>query len=296
VAVTEEPTMNEEAAVTEQRTQGEAPTVGEQPTQTEAPTVVRRRRRRRGWQWWLSNLLILGGLLLLLYPVGTWGYARWQQHALRGQLAQASPAVMAAPAASLPLDSLTDLSNEVQALHQAGADAAKAKREAELQALDQAATAFGKTVAGKGGAPLGRIVIPAIGVDVVTLEGVGKSDLREGPGHWPETPLPGQGGNFVVSGHRTTYGAPFFKLDRLKAGDEIDLLLPYVSARYEVTDVMIVSPTQTGVVAQEGIEELSLATCHPIYSAAQRLVVKAKMVGFKLTGSSGAASGAGPAG
>ena len=104
---------------------------------------------------------------------------------------------------------------------------------------------FAATVAGKGGTPLGRIVIPKIKVDVVVIEGVGKSDLREGPGHWPETPFPGQGGNFVVSGHRTTYGAPFFKLDRLKAGDEIDLLMPYVSARYEVTEVLIVAPNQT---------------------------------------------------
>ena len=281
----------------------EEPQVPEQPTTPESSEAPR--RRRRGWQWWLSNLLILAGLLVLSYPVGTWAYARWQQHALRGQLAVISPAVMAAPAASLPLESLTGIADQSdptadrQAMRQAEADAANAIREAELRAFDRAASTFGATVADKGGTPLGRIVIPAIGVDVVVIEGVGKSDLREGPGHWPETPLPGQGGNFVVSGHRTTYGAPFFKLDRLKAGDEIDLLLSYVSARYEVTDVMIVAPSQTEVVGQGGVEELSLATCHPIYSAAQRLVVKAKMVGFKLsgaTGAAGAATGAGPAG
>jgi sortase A len=252
------------------------------------------RGRRRRWQWWLSNLLIVAGLLVLAYPVGTWAYTRWQQHALRGQLAQTSPGVMAAPAASLPFSSLVDLTSATAAMRQAEDSAAKAQRAAELRQLDQAATAFGVTVAGKGGAPLGRIVIPAIKVDVVAIEGVGKSDLREGPGHWPETPLPGQGGNFVVSGHRTTYGAPFFKLDRLKAGDEIDLLLPYVSARYAVTQVVIVAPSQTDVVAQRGVEELSLATCNPIYSASQRLVVKAKMVGFKLIGTSGTAAGTGP--
>ena len=254
------------------------------------------RGRHRGWQWWLSNLLIVGGLLVLAYPFGTWAYTRWQQHGLRGQLANSSPEVMAAPAASLPLDSLVDLTAEKQAMRKAEADAAKAQREAELRQLDQAATAFGATVAGKGGTPLGRIVIPAIKVDVVVIEGVGKSDLREGPGHWPETPLPGQGGNFVVSGHRTTYGAPFFKLDRLKAGDEIDLLLPYVSARYAVTDVLIVTPDHTEVVDQRGLEELSLATCNPIYSATQRLVVKAKMIGFKLIEAPGAAAGTGSAG
>jgi LPXTG-site transpeptidase (sortase) family protein len=254
------------------------------------------RWRHRRWQWWLSNVLILGGLLVLAYPVGTWAYTRWEQRALRGQLAQTSPAVMAAPAASLPFSSLVDLTTATQALRQAEADAIKAKRDAELQQLDQAATAFETEVAGKGGKPLGRIVIPAIKVDVVVIEGVGTSDLRAGPGHWPETPMPGQGGNFVVSGHRTTYGAPFFKLNQLKAGDEIDLLLPYVSARYAVTSVVIVLPNQTSVVAQRGIEELSFATCNPIYSAAQRLVVKAKLVGFKLSAAPGAAAATGSAG
>ena len=254
------------------------------------------RWRHRRWQWWLSNLLIVGGLLVLAYPAGTWAYARWQQHVLRGELARTDPAVMAAPAASLPFDSLVDLSGAKQALRQAEADAATAKRDAELRQLDVAATAFAASVADKGGTPLGRIVIPAIKVDVVVIEGVGKSDLREGPGHWPETPFPGQTGNFVVSGHRTTYGAPFFKLNRLKVGDEIDVLLPYVSARYAVTQVVIVQPDQTSVVAQRGVEELSLATCNPIYSAAQRLVVKAKMVGFKLSAAPGTAAGSGAAG
>ena len=97
-----------------------------------------------------------------------------------------------------------------------------------------------------------------------------------------ETPLPGLGGNFVVSGHRTTYGGPFFKLDKLEPGDRIDLLLPYAAATYRVTQKVIVFPNQTDVVAQSGKEELSLATCHPIYSARQRLVIKAEMVSFKV--------------
>ncbi len=84
------------------------------------------------------------------------------------------------------------------------------------------------------------------------LEGTDTRDLREGPGHWPETPLPGQGGNFVVSGHRTTYGAPFRKFDKVKEGDLVDLVLPYAVARYRVSRVVIVKPNEVEEVAQLG--------------------------------------------
>jgi len=86
----------------------------------------------------------------------------------------------------------------------------------------------------------------------------------------------------VVSGHRTTYGAPFFRLDNLEAGDEIQLVLPYVAAVYRVWRSIVVLPYETQVVAQRGVEEISLATCHPIYSAAQRLVVQAQLVEYQL--------------
>ncbi|MCZ7665333.1 MAG: class E sortase [Thermoleophilia bacterium] len=128
----------------------------------------------------------------------------------------------------------------------------------------------------------GRLLIPDIGLDVVMVEGTGTADLRKGPGHWPETPLPGMGGNFVVSGHRTTYGAPFFKLNQLEPGDEIQVLLPFAALTYQVTRTMIVLPTETEVVAQRGIEEVSLTTCEPIYSASRRLIVQAELSGFRL--------------
>jgi sortase A len=66
-----------------------------------------------------------------------------------------------------------------------------------------------------------RIQIPAIGVDKIVVEGISLQDLKKGPGHYPETPLPGQEGNAAIAGHRTTYGAPFHRLDELEPGDEI---------------------------------------------------------------------------
>ena len=262
------------------------------------------------WRWRriLSNVLILAGLALLLYPVGTWGYAWWQQRELARQLVATHPALTIPSRAYFNEDMLplkedpfqvkTEQDAALKAAAEAKRAAAKAKRDAELASLVEAARAFTASFAAdaaSGVVPIGRVIIPKIGVDVVLVQGTGRGDLREGPGHWPETPLPGLGGNFVVSGHRTTYGAPFFKLDKLAAGDEIDVLLPYVAATYRVTRTVIVRPDQTDVVAQRGVEELSLATCHPIYSARQRLVVQAEMVSFKLleTTAASPASGSG---
>jgi LPXTG-site transpeptidase (sortase) family protein len=231
----------------------------------------------------LSDVLILAGVAVLLYPVGTFGYAWWQQRDLARKLVVAHPA-LTLPSPTYFNEDMFQLAAEQGVLRKA---AAEAKRNAELASLSGAARAFTASLAAdaaSGVVPIGRVIIPKIGVDEVLVQGTGRGDLREGPGHWPETPLPGLAGNFVVSGHRTTYGAPFFKLDKLAVGDEIDVLLPYVAARYRVTRSLIVLPDQTDVVAQRGVEELSLATCHPIYSASHRLVVQAEMVSFKLLG------------
>jgi LPXTG-site transpeptidase (sortase) family protein len=245
--------------------------------------VVDKAQQKSRWRWQrvLSDLLIAAGVALLLYPVGTFGYAWWQQKDLARQLVLSHPA-LTLPSRTYFNEDMVQLKEEQSALRKA---ALETQRKAQLAALSDGARAFAASLtadSSSGGVPIGRIVIPKIGVDAVLIEGVGRGDLREGPGHWPETPLPGLGGNFVVSGHRTTYGAPFFKLDKLAPGDEIDVLLPYAAARYRVTRSVIVSPYQTEVVAQRGVEEISLATCHPIYSARQRLVVQAAMISFKL--------------
>lgn len=234
------------------------------------------------WRRLLADLLIVAGLCFLLYFPATWAYTWWQQRALADELVQAHPSLVheVVDKNLVDLDDIVETQAEKDAMRAAAAEAQRVK---ELEDFQTAAAAFHATLTPEsGGAPIGRIIIPAIGVDVVMVEGTGKSDLREGPGHWPETPFPGMRGNFVVSGHRTTYGAPFFKLDKLAAGDVIDAVLPYAVVRYKVTDVLIVGIHDTGVVGQRGAEEISLATCHPIYSAAQRLVVKGELVGFKL--------------
>ncbi len=127
------------------------------------------------------------------------------------------------------------------------------------------------------GDPLGRIVIPSIGVRDVFVAGTGTAELRTGPGHYPGTPLPGQRGTVAIAGHRTTYGAPFHDLDKVDKGDRIELQMPYGRSEYRVERTRIAAPTATWVTDKVGYDRLILSACHPLYSAAQRIVVFAKL-------------------
>jgi sortase A len=130
------------------------------------------------------------------------------------------------------------------------------------------------------GSALGRMLIPKIDLDVIVVEGIDLGDLRKGPGHNPSTPLPGRDGNVVISGHRTTYGAPFHNLDQLAPGDQIILQTEAGEFTYRVAWIRVVSPDATEVTeSTPGVRELTLTTCHPKFSASQRLIVRAEQVG-----------------
>jgi sortase A len=131
------------------------------------------------------------------------------------------------------------------------------------------------------GQPLGRIRIPSIGLSSVVVAGTGTSDLRLGPGHYPGTPLPGARGTVAIAGHRTTYGAPFRKLDKLSKGDRIEVRMPYGTFTYRVEQRRIVAPTAIWVTRRKSYDRLILSACHPLYSAAQRIVVFARLIGSK---------------
>jgi sortase A len=130
------------------------------------------------------------------------------------------------------------------------------------------------------GKPLAVIDIPKIKLDnKIIVEGVGRDELRKGPGHVPSTVLPGQAGTFGVSGHRTTYGAPFYRLNELKKDDTITVVTREAVYTYTVTRTAIVRPTDTQVLDNViGPDDkpkatITLTTCHPRYSARQRLIV-----------------------
>jgi sortase A len=130
------------------------------------------------------------------------------------------------------------------------------------------------------GDALAHLVIPKIGVDTYVVEGVDDGDLRKGPGHYPGTPLPGQAGNSAIAGHRTTYGAPFGELDGLEVGDVMTITTVQGTFDYRVYEKLVVTPDASEVLdpvpARPAV--LTLTTCHPKYSAEERLIVKGELV------------------
>ena len=128
------------------------------------------------------------------------------------------------------------------------------------------------------GDAIGRMEIPRIGVDRILVEGISAEDLKKGPGHYPDAPMPGGQGNMAIAGHRTTYGAPFYRLDELVVGDPIIVSSPQGQFRYEVTESLVVEPDRVDVVAPTPDARLTLVTCTPRFSARQRLIVVAALV------------------
>ena len=127
------------------------------------------------------------------------------------------------------------------------------------------------------------IKIPRLGLEKAVVEGVGVEDLKKGPGHYPGTPLPGQQGNAAIAGHRTTYGAPFFRMDELKPTDPIFVTTRQGKFKYEVVEVKPIRPTDVEVIKNTPDNRLTLTTCHPRFSASQRLITIAKLDGIAAT-------------
>ncbi len=126
---------------------------------------------------------------------------------------------------------------------------------------------------------LGRIMIPAIGLDQTIFEGVDQAAFAHGAGHWPGSATPGGWGNAVFGGHRTTQTHPFLNTDQLKPGDQIDFVMQngwtYV---YSVTRVFVVPQTALWIADQKPGRTVTLFTCNPKGSATQRLVTSGTLL------------------
>lgn len=211
----------------------------------------------------LGTVLIVVGLLVLAYAAAVlfWRdpvtdvYNRYQQNRLGSELQGVFEDFEAsAPAAP-------DLVSEEQ----------------ERSAVSALARRFGRTV--ELGQPLGRIEIPRIGVEAVFVHGTRWGpDLSRGPGHYERTSLPGLGETVGIAGHRTTFGAPFRKIDELERGDTVVLELPYGRFHYRIFEHEIVESDDWSVVRNRGFDTLMLSACHPLYSAAQRWIVYGRLV------------------
>jgi sortase A len=149
-----------------------------------------------------------------------------------------------------------------------------------LKLLKESESAVGEAFA--------QISIPAIELDVTVVEGVRRRDLKKGPGHLTGSPLPGQPGNAIISGHRTTYGAPFGSLNELVVGDRIEVETALGVHVYEVREapdrcrnddgLCVVKATDLWVTEPREGAWLTLTTCHPRFSSRQRLIVFAELV------------------
>jgi sortase A len=226
-----------------------------------SPSPARQRRRPlRAVVRSLSTVLIIAGVLLVADALLT---VLWQepisaviasrnQHRLDGELKRLT--ALPSPAELRVLEALPSTTRRV-------AYAAKRLRE-------QAAP----------GDALGKIVLPTLGKDYVMVAGDDPADLRQGPGVYPDRSLPGEGATTAVAGPPTTYLAPFRDIDQLRPDDRIELRMPYGTFTYAVQGTKIVPPTDLSVIRDAGYDRLVLTACHPLYSAAKRIVVSARLV------------------
>jgi sortase A len=128
------------------------------------------------------------------------------------------------------------------------------------------------------GAPIGRIWIPRVDASYIVVDGTDTEDLIKGPGIYRETHFPGVPGTTAIAGHRTTWLAPFREINFLKPGNRIVLKMPYAQFTYRVTGQRVVSPSDVPAAAAEvGYTRLVLSACTPVFSAAKRLLVYARL-------------------
>jgi sortase A len=147
-------------------------------------------------------------------------------------------------------------------------------------AMDARARRFRQTL--RDGQPIGRIIVPRLGLNMVVVEGTSEADLEKGPGHYDaasgvNTSLPGMGGVVAIAGHRTTYLHPFRHIDELRPGDDIFVRMPYGIFAYRVYMHRIVGSSDWSILHRPRFEKLVLSACHPLYSATHRFVVFARL-------------------
>ena len=210
----------------------------------------------------ISSVLILSGLLLVADAGVT---LVWQEPVtaaiglvLRGQINQRFLSYKTAPLTQVDKHALVSLRNTDERL------AYLARRE-----LHQVRT----------GDAVGKIDIPKIGAKFDIVQGTDTLSLEKGPGHYPATALPGLGRTVAIAGHRTTYLAPFRHVDSLRPGDRIFVRMPYGRFTYVVQYRRIVLPTALWVTHNVGYDRLVLSACNPLYSAAQRIIIFARLAG-----------------
>ena len=130
----------------------------------------------------------------------------------------------------------------------------------------------------KRGQAIGTIAFPKFSSQYIVVQGTDEASLEKGPGHYPQTAFPGVRRTVAIAGHRTTYLAPFRRLNDLKKGNEVVLTMRYARFTYAVQRTQVVTPSSWWIIKDKGYERLVLSACNPLYSAAQRYIVFARLV------------------
>lgn len=219
----------------------------------------------------LGTVLIVGGLLVLAYAAAVlfWRdpvtdlYNRYQQNRLESALEHEFEAWDAGPPPAVAEEGDEDEEEAVDPAASKAATSRDARR--FLRGLEQ-------------GQAFARIHIPRIGVEAIVVHGTRwGADLTRGPGHYERTTVPGLGKTVGIAGHRTTFGAPFRKIDEIEVGDEITLEMPYATFRYRVFQHEIVDEKDWSVIRNRGFDTLMLSACHPLYGSSERWIVYARL-------------------
>jgi sortase A len=223
----------------------------------------------------VGTILLVAGVGAILWGVVIWRfgdpvtalYTRWEQHQLAGRYERLAITVKAATGTKTASGTTVDPVAE-----------RKAKRKAARTTHALVETSE----------PLGRIRVPRLGLNMLFVAGTDHSSLRKGPGWDERTYLPGEGELVYIAGHRTTFGAPFGNIDRLRAGDRVELDLPYGKFVYAVTRSVIVPASDLGRLKSDGHEMVALQACHPRFSARERYIVYAAPVSSRLVAATSA--------
>jgi sortase A len=251
------------ASGAQQRDRGEPAPLPRQAIVTESAPDGRRRAPVARLLRDLSLVLVIAGVLLLADAAAT---LLWQEPlsaviALikQGGIDERYLSYRHAPLSRLDLEALANMKKARQRV------AFLARQEARQVNRGQA---------------IGTIALPKFSSQFVVVQGTDEASLQKGPGHYPQTAFPGVRRTVAIAGHRTTYLAPFRRLNDLKSGDKIVLTVRYARFTYAVQRVQIVTPTSWWIIKDKGYERLVLSACNPLYSAAQRIVVFARLRKF----------------
>ena len=230
-------------------------------------------------------MLLVAGALLVAYAAAvvfwrdpiTEAYTAYQQRGLRSGLAKENETWQRRAVAVR--SAIVDGSEAPATTTERGGVAEVMPSPAsERAAVRRLARDFAAEHRGHDGRPLGRLAIPKMGLRTVFVEGTDYwGSLTKGPGRYDRTSYPGLGKTVAIAGHRTTFSAPFREIDHLDPGDPITLEMPYATFRYEVVRHKIVDNGDWSIIRETGRDTLVLSACHPLYSAAQRYVIFAKL-------------------